>query len=87
MPRKRVDRTRTDEDRIEHIAEANGTHVVDLHVDVHPWLGGTVTSTVRVQQLTDDLAPADALEHGTIRRSEEGRAEEDEGDPDDVGEK
>ena len=52
-PGNRLRRTRTDADRIEQITwvEVNrgGMHVVDLDLDVRPWLAGTVVSAVQVQ--------------------------------------
>ena len=62
-----IQRTRTDEERIEQLAEADGSgaHVIDLSVGIRPWLAGTVTSAVQVQAL-DDRPPAEAMERGGI---------------------
>ena len=81
-----VNRSRTDEDRVEHLADADGrgTHVVNLDVGVRPWLAGTVVSAVQVQTLDDDLSPADALERGGLDLREEPRAEQHERDPEKV---
>ena len=81
-----VNRTRTDEDRVEHLADADGhgTHVVNMDVDVRPWLAGTVVSAVQVQALDDDLSPADALERGGLGLGEEPRTEQDERNPEKV---
>ena len=83
----RVKRTKSDEDRVEHLAQADGhaTHVVNMDVDTSPWLAGTVVSAVQVQVLGDELSPADALEHGGLDVGEESRPEQDERDPKKVG--
>jgi hypothetical protein len=64
-PRRTLDRTRTDEERIEHLAEAdgNGERVVELDIAIRPWAVGTVVSAVQVQRL-DGRSPADAMAHG-----------------------
>lgn len=53
LPGKQVHLTKTDADRIEQITSLNanrgGVHVVELDLDVRPWLAGTVVSAVQVQ--------------------------------------
>ena len=63
--RHTIDRTRTDEERIEHLTEAdgNGERAVELDIAIRPWAMGTVVSAVQVQRL-DGRARADAMTHG-----------------------
>ena len=76
-------RTKTDADRVEHLAEADGAaaHVVNVDVGIRPWIGGTVTSAVQVQVLGDELSPAEALRHGGLDAREDTGAEQHERDP------
>ena len=78
-----IERTRTDAERIEHLAEADGDNarVIQLEVNLRPWLAGTVLSAVQVQTLEDQL-PRDAMDHGGIAADrEQPRAEQHERDP------
>ena len=77
MGASRIRRTRTDQQRIEHLAEAdaNGARIVELDVAVRPWLAGTIASAVQTQVL-DDRSPADAMERGGILPDLEHRGSE-----------
>lgn len=80
---RRIDRSRTDEERIEHFAEADGDgdRGIGLGIDVRPWLAGSVVSAVQVQVL-DGRSPGSALEHGGIDSGpQDAGAEENEGNP------
>ncbi len=79
-------RTRTDEEAIEQLAEADdgGAHVVDLATREDSWLVGTgnVTSAVQVQPLATGSSPRDALDRqGLLLDGEHRRAEKDERNP------
>jgi hypothetical protein len=56
---RRIQRTRTDRQRIEHLAEVDGNRdrVVELEVGVRPWLAGSIVSAVQVQVLGDPADP------------------------------
>lgn len=62
----RVQRTKTDEDRVEHLADADGRgeDVVNLDAGEQPWLAGTISSAVQVQVLRDHVSPREALDRG-----------------------
>lgn len=82
-PHRTIDRTRTDEERIEHLAEAdgNGERAVELDVAVRPWLAGSVVSAVQTQIL-DGRSPAEAMERGVVDGGRQNPgAEQDERDP------
>ena len=55
--RPAVRRTKSDADRIEQITslktDRRAAHVIELDLDVRPWLAGTVVSAVQVQMLDD----------------------------------
>ena len=78
------ERTKTDVDRVEHFADADGTQVVSLEVDDQPWLAGTVTTAVQVQALSDELSPAEALDRGALGLGQHGGSEQHERDPDEI---
>jgi hypothetical protein len=69
--RPAVRRTKSDADRIEQITslktDRGVAHVVELDLDVRPWLAGTVVSAVQVEVLDgthdDSRASKPALRH------------------------
>lgn len=80
---RRIRRTRTDTQRIEHLAEADGNtdRLVELEIDTDRWLAGSVVSAVQVQVL-DGRTPAEAMDRGSVDAGpEHGRGKQDEGDP------
>ena len=80
---RRIRRTRTDTQRIEHLAEADGNtaHTVELDSGTDRWFAGSVVSAVQVQVL-DRRTPAEAMDRGTVDAGpEHGRAKQDERDP------
>lgn len=81
MPPRPIRRTRTDTQRIEHLAEAEGNTSVELEAGTDRWLAGSVVSAVQVQVL-DGRTPAEAMDRGTVDAGpEHGGAEQDERDP------
>lgn len=83
-----MERTKSDEDRVEQLADADGRgrHVVNMDTGVRPWLAGSVVSAVQVQVLDDELSPAEALERGGLDLGgEQPGAKEHERDPQKVG--
>jgi len=59
MGDRRIERTATDEERIEQLADADGdaARTIDMDVRIRSWLGGTVSSVTQTQVLDDELTP------------------------------
>ena len=66
MTDPRVELTKTDRDRIEQMADADGRaeNVVNVESDSHGGLIGTLTSTSQARVLDDRSSPADAMSEG-----------------------
>lgn len=58
-----VTRTKTDRDRIEQMADADGRaeNIVNIEADERGYLVGTVTSSSQTRVLPDEVSPADAM--------------------------
>ena len=63
-----VSRTKTDEERIEQMADADGRaeNVVNIEADSTGFVVGTVTSTSQTRVLDDRTTPADAMRDGVV---------------------
>ena len=63
-----LQRTKTDSDRIEQMADADGRaeNVVNIEADNRGNLVGSVTSVSQTRVLPDEVSPADAMRDGTV---------------------
>ena len=73
MTDESVTRTKTDRDRIEQMADADGRaeNIVNIEADSRGYLVGSVTSSSQTRVLPDDESPADAMREGAVSSDEE----------------
>lgn len=66
MVDSRVELTKTDRDRIEQMADADGRaeNIVNVETDSQGGLVGRLTSTSQTRVLDDESSPADAMRTG-----------------------
>ena len=66
MKEPRVELTKTDRDRIEQMADADGRaeNVVNVEADSHGGLIGRLTTTSQTRVLDDRSSPGDAMRAG-----------------------